>query len=224
MPARTPLAPDDTGAATLPDVDTWRCPHCGTTQADGPRCWACSRHPFACGSCRNFRKAVAGRFGYCALDRTRAELQGDEVRACWQAPVRTESYEGLFRELTIAPDLVATDTPVPSRQAAAGQDGSRTWAIPVDDGGSGPASEASSRPAGEHVQRTSGPATPGLVEAPYVPARRIVSMAPRRTEDTAALLDGHLPGLRGDAAAGRDHPGGDDDRSAGGTFAEQPEA
>ena len=36
-------------SATLRTVDTWRCPHCGTTQADGPRCWACSRHPVACG-------------------------------------------------------------------------------------------------------------------------------------------------------------------------------
>ncbi len=206
-------------------MDTWRCPHCGTTQADGPRCWACSRHPFACGSCRNFRKAVAGRFGYCALDRTRAELQGDEVRACWQAPVRTESYEGLFRELTIAPDLAATEPALLSRQAASRQEGTRTWAIPVYDGGPGAGSEASSRAAGdERVQLTSGPALPGLVEAPYVPARRIVSVAPRRTEDAAALLDGHLGGLRVDAAAGRDHPGGDDDRSAGGAFAEQPEA
>lgn len=77
-------------------LETWRCPHCGTTQADAARCWACSRHPMACGSCRDFRRAVAGRLGYCALDRTRAVLQGDEIRACWRAPVRHEPLEGLF--------------------------------------------------------------------------------------------------------------------------------
>ena len=80
-------------------VATWRCPHCDTPQTDGARCWACSRHPLACGTCRNYVKAVAGRLGYCALDRTRAVLQGDEIRACWQAPSRPEPFEGLFRDL-----------------------------------------------------------------------------------------------------------------------------
>lgn len=101
-------------------VATWRCPHCDTPQSDGARCWACSRHPLACGSCRHYIRAVAGRLGYCALDRTRAVLQGDEIRACWQAPSRAEPLEGLFQGLD------AGDTS-PDGDLV----GTRTWAIPV---------------------------------------------------------------------------------------------
>ncbi|MFP5341875.1 MAG: hypothetical protein ACLGIJ_02960 [Candidatus Limnocylindria bacterium] len=36
-------------------------------------------------TCRDFRRAVAGGLGYCANDRHRAPLVGDEIRACWQA-------------------------------------------------------------------------------------------------------------------------------------------
>ncbi|MET0772308.1 MAG: hypothetical protein ABWZ82_04430 [Candidatus Limnocylindrales bacterium] len=111
---------------------TWRCPHCDTPQADGARCWACSRHPLACGSCRNYIRAVAGRLGYCALDRTRAVLQGDEIRACWQAPSRPEPYEGLFRELEPEDPAgeVATRAPVTSSRDG-DLVGTRTWAIPI---------------------------------------------------------------------------------------------
>ena len=63
----------------------WRCPHCGTPQAETARCWVCRRSSTACGTCRNFRRAVAGSFGYCGIDRRRQPLGGNEIRACWEA-------------------------------------------------------------------------------------------------------------------------------------------
>jgi hypothetical protein len=63
----------------------WRCPHCGTPQAETARCWVCRRSSTACGTCRNFRQSVAGSLGYCGLDRRRQPLTGDEIRACWEA-------------------------------------------------------------------------------------------------------------------------------------------
>jgi hypothetical protein len=63
----------------------WRCPHCGTPQAETARCWVCRRSSTACGTCRNFRRSVAGSIGYCGLDRRRQPLAGDEIRACWEA-------------------------------------------------------------------------------------------------------------------------------------------
>jgi hypothetical protein len=75
---------------------TWRCPHCGTPQADSTRCWVCSRSPMTCSTCRNFRHGVVARVGFCAMDRTREPLSGDEVRACWQAPAEPEAPAGLF--------------------------------------------------------------------------------------------------------------------------------
>ncbi len=44
----------------------WRCPHCGTPQAETARCWVCRRSSTACGTCRNFRRAVAANLGYSA--------------------------------------------------------------------------------------------------------------------------------------------------------------
>jgi hypothetical protein len=63
----------------------WRCPHCGTPQAETARCWVCRRSSTACGTCRNFRRSVAAQLGYCGLDRQRRPLAGDEIRACWEA-------------------------------------------------------------------------------------------------------------------------------------------
>src|SRR6187402_2709818 len=62
----------------------WRCPHCGTPQAETSRCWVCRRSSTACGTCRHFRRSVAAQVGYCGLDRRRAPLQGDEIRSCWE--------------------------------------------------------------------------------------------------------------------------------------------
>lgn len=62
----------------------WRCPHCGTPQAESSRCWVCKRSSTSCGTCRHFRRAIAGHLGYCGLDRQRLPLRGDEQRGCWQ--------------------------------------------------------------------------------------------------------------------------------------------
>ena len=79
----------------------WRCPHCGTPQAETARCWVCRRSSTACGTCRNFRRAVAGSLGYCGLDRRRQPLAGDEIRECWEA-----SPGGI--DLTMAPASAAS--------------------------------------------------------------------------------------------------------------------
>lgn len=63
----------------------WRCPHCGTPQAETARCWVCRRSTTACGSCRHFRRSVAAQLGYCGLDPRRSALRGSEIRACWEA-------------------------------------------------------------------------------------------------------------------------------------------
>jgi hypothetical protein len=63
---------------------SWRCPHCGAPQREAARCWVCQRSTTSCASCRNFRKAVAGRLGYCSLDKRRTPLSGDEERPCWE--------------------------------------------------------------------------------------------------------------------------------------------
>ena len=63
----------------------WRCPHCGTPQAETARCWVCRRSSTACGTCRHFRRGVAANLGYCGLDPRRQPLAGDEIRACWEA-------------------------------------------------------------------------------------------------------------------------------------------
>ena len=63
----------------------WRCPHCGTPQAETARCWVCRRSTTACSTCRHFRQSVAAHLGYCGLDPRRLPLLGDEIRPCWEA-------------------------------------------------------------------------------------------------------------------------------------------
>ena len=80
----------------------WRCPHCGTPQAETARCWVCRRSSTSCGTCRNYRRSVAGQLGYCGLDRRRQPLTGDEIRGCWEAwPAALLSDASV--PLTIAP-------------------------------------------------------------------------------------------------------------------------
>jgi hypothetical protein len=61
----------------------WRCPHCGTPQAETARCWVCRRSSTTCSTCRHYRRAVVTRVGWCGLDRRRLPLRGDEMRGCW---------------------------------------------------------------------------------------------------------------------------------------------
>ncbi len=61
----------------------WRCPHCGTPQAETSRCWVCHRSTTSCATCRHFRRGVASGLGLCGLDPHRLALRGTEMRACW---------------------------------------------------------------------------------------------------------------------------------------------
>ena len=42
-----------------PAMPMWRCPHCGTPQAETARCWVCRRSSTSCGTCRHYRRSVA---------------------------------------------------------------------------------------------------------------------------------------------------------------------
>ncbi len=105
---------------------TWRCPHCGTAQAETTRCWACSRTPATCGTCRSYRRGVDGRTGWCAEDRRRRIVAADAVEPCWGAPEAAAAQGGLFAGLVIAdpgsggPPVTDPD-PLPSR----------TWIAPI---------------------------------------------------------------------------------------------
>ena len=74
---------------------TWRCPHCGTTQGEAARCFLCGRSATSCGTCANFRGSVVGGMGYCALDRRRSPLSGEERRPCWTG-AEVAASDGLF--------------------------------------------------------------------------------------------------------------------------------
>jgi hypothetical protein len=84
----------------------WRCPHCGTPQAETARCWVCRRSSTACGTCRHFRRSVAAQLGYCGLDRTRQPLTGTEIRGCWEAWPAGEASPATA--LTIGPAQTAS--------------------------------------------------------------------------------------------------------------------
>ena len=105
----------------------WRCPHCGSPQMETSRCWVCHRSTTTCISCRQYRRAVAGRLGYCALDKHRTPLHGDEERACW-VPSIVEPVVAPGSESGMAP--APTRVSAPSRQAApaAGMD---LWGTPI---------------------------------------------------------------------------------------------
>src|SRR4051794_23845456 len=83
---------------------TWRCPFCSTPQPEASRCWVCHRSSTSCGTCRQYRRSVATSLGFCAVDRRREPLNGDEVRACWVdgavPPAPEPSIPGLLDLLT----------------------------------------------------------------------------------------------------------------------------
>ncbi len=74
---------------------TWRCPHCRTVQVEGPRCFLCNRSATSCGTCANFRRSVVGGVGFCALDRQRQPLTGEEQLPCW-SDAKVAASTGLF--------------------------------------------------------------------------------------------------------------------------------
>jgi hypothetical protein len=103
----------------------WRCPHCGTPQAETSRCWVCRRSTTSCVTCRHFRRGVAGGLGLCGLDLRRAALRGDEIRACWTAP---------DPPAVITPERLGMPVPVMAggSQAAHAASRGRTF-VPVDE-------------------------------------------------------------------------------------------
>lgn len=88
---------------------SWRCPHCGSPQTETSRCWVCGRSTASCASCLHFRSSIAGHFGYCALDKGRAPLTGEEERACWERKAAE-----LESERDDAPDETAVPAPAGS--------------------------------------------------------------------------------------------------------------
>jgi hypothetical protein len=192
--------PDD-----VPTVATWRCPHCATLQPESTRCWACDRSPMTCATCRYYRRSVIGPVGFCGLDRTRALLAGDEVRACWQAPtdlvdlVSDRPGSGRTSWLTLAERqrsiVSAAAPPATAREEPDGARPLTPMAKPLASDVSPPDPQPRGRavatPAalvavspGPAMATSSAPlAADGddLVEAPVVrPARKVVSEAQRR--------------------------------------------
>jgi hypothetical protein len=94
----------------------WRCPHCGTPQAETARCWVCHRSSTACATCQNFRRSVAAQLGYCGLDRERRPLRGDEIRACWEASAVPIESAVVGPERNVTPVFHPVDDGTPVRK------------------------------------------------------------------------------------------------------------
>ncbi len=151
---------------------------------------------------------MAGRYGYCGLDRTRATLQGDEVRACWQPPVREETFEGLFRELSVRTTPVAPDEPALTRPPDEPIPGTRTWALPIH-GTPDPASAVSASGAtfdGGSSTHASNGTSQRLVEAPFVAARGIRPLAASLAVEGRGSLEVEVHRVPGGTAIGRHDP------------------
>ncbi len=125
-----------------PPMPVWRCPHCGTPQAETSRCWVCHRSTTSCATCRHFRRGVANGLGLCGLDPRRGALRGDEIRDCWTA-ASTAAVDGL------PPSTPMAAAPDPGRRPA------RTF-VPVD--------ELGALDAGSRSAAIAGPA-PGSADA-----------------------------------------------------------
>jgi hypothetical protein len=82
---------------------TWRCLNCGTLQVESGRCFLCDRSATSCGTCANFRRSLVGGLGYCALDKRRSPLTGDEQRDCWTATTADDAA-GIFSGLRATGD------------------------------------------------------------------------------------------------------------------------
>ncbi len=107
---------------SVPAAPSWRCPHCGTLQAETSRCWRCTRSVVTCSTCYRYRTSVASGLGFCAMDRARAPLSGDEVRSCWEAAPAEATPPGLFEAVEPPPTPMAKPPPVtvrPRRRRAA---------------------------------------------------------------------------------------------------------
>jgi hypothetical protein len=149
---------------TVPASGSWRCTHCRTLQPETSRCRTCQRSAFTCSTCHLYGASVASDLGFCASDRVRTPLTGDEVRACWQATGSPASSPGLFAELeprSVSPTLRPMIDPAPAPKVKPA-----------------PRSQAEEpRQAGWVETAPAG----GLVEAPHVaPGREVLSEVQRR--------------------------------------------
>jgi hypothetical protein len=63
----------------------------------------CHRSTTSCSTCRHFRQGVTARLGYCALDKRRTVLTGDEERACWERSAREGDSPRRTVPLPVAP-------------------------------------------------------------------------------------------------------------------------
>jgi hypothetical protein len=97
----------------------WRCPNCGTFQAESHDCFLCGRSSTSCGTCVNFRQSLIGGVGYCALDKKRAPLTGAEQRTCWTAEVAAAGVP-LTTESPLAGLLDVLDGPVADSRVGRG--------------------------------------------------------------------------------------------------------
>ncbi len=90
----------------------WRCPHCETPQAEAARCWVCHRSSTSCASCRNFRRSISAGVAYCALDRGRKALNGQEIRPCWEPVIALTGAGPAAGEAADLPgsDLISLET------------------------------------------------------------------------------------------------------------------
>ncbi len=134
-------------------------------------------------------------------------LQGDEVRACWQPPARSEPLEGLFRDLRAGAAVIATsgasqaDTRTP-KVLMGDAAGTRAWAA----NGGWQRDGRTDDTGASLVGRVSG-----LRDATHVPPRTLTSAQPRSaggpgSVDVEGLGVGQLPTIRqrdthGDQAA-----------------------
>ena len=135
----------------------WRCPHCGTPQAETARCWVCHRSSTACATCQHFRRSVAAQLGYCGLDRERRPLRGDEIRACWEASTVP---------IEVAPTLGERRTPTPLHVV---EDRTPVRKLEFVEVGSSPAARRRRRPAADGgTAAAAGLETPVSTE-PLVP-------------------------------------------------------
>ena len=86
----------------------WRCRGCGTFQVESAECFVCNRSATSCSTCANFRSSIAAGVGYCAIDRRREPLSGDEQRACWtdaSAGVVDGLFSGVADPARVAGDI-----------------------------------------------------------------------------------------------------------------------
>jgi hypothetical protein len=141
-----------------------------------------------CSTCRNFRRGVAGRLGYCALDKRRAVLGGEEIRSCWQGQPAVEPAEGLFGSLNalLTPKFSASLATVGPAGPRAGPARSMPHEI-----------KGRRRPAIEPATLSARHGR--LVEAPVIqPSRRIESASDRAA--ARGVQAGTPPAAAGDSA------------------------